>query len=66
MNILVSPGVSGTVTLDIRDKTVDETLQAIAKLCHLTVRREKDFLYISTSPSCAKVKKTTCRCACTT
>ena len=48
MNILVSPGVSGTVTLDIREKTVDEALQAIATLCHLEVRRDRDFLYIST------------------
>ena len=66
MNILVSPGVSGTVTLDIRDKTVDETLQAIAKLCHLEVRRDRDFLYISTPAEVAPdVKKKICRCACT-
>ncbi len=48
MNILVAPSVSGAVTLDVRDKTVDETLQAIEKLCHLTVHREKDVVYIST------------------
>jgi type IV pilus secretin PilQ/predicted competence protein len=48
MNILVSPGISGAVTLDLRDKTIDETLRAIAKLCNLAIRREKDVLYIST------------------
>jgi len=48
MNILVAPSVNGTVTLDVRDKTVDETLQAIEKLCHLTIHREKDVVYIST------------------
>lgn len=48
MNILVAPSVSGAVTLDVRDQTVDGTLQAIAKLCHLTVRREKDAFYVTT------------------
>ena len=47
-SILVSSGVSGMVTLDIRDKSVDETVQIIAKLCHLTVQRDKDTIYIST------------------
>jgi general secretion pathway protein D len=49
LNVLVSPGVKGTVTLDIRDKTMDEALQAIAKLCGLEIRREKSFVYVSTS-----------------
>jgi general secretion pathway protein D len=49
MNILVSPGVKGTVTLDLSDKTVDEALQAIATLCGLEVRSEKDFLVVSTA-----------------
>lgn len=48
LNILVSPGVTGTVTLDLRDKTVDETLRIIARQCRLSVRREKDVIYIST------------------
>jgi type IV pilus secretin PilQ/predicted competence protein len=48
VNILVTPGVSGDVTLDVRDKTVDETLQAIVKLCHLTVQRDKDVFYVTT------------------
>lgn len=48
LNILVSPGVSGKITVDLRDKTVDETLRIIAKQCRLTVRRERDVIYIST------------------
>lgn len=48
MNILVAPGVTGTVTLDLRDKTMDDALQAIARLCQLSVRRERDFLYVAT------------------
>jgi type IV pilus secretin PilQ/predicted competence protein len=48
MNILVTPGVSGDVTLDVRNKTVEETLQIVAKLCRLTVRPEKDGFYVTT------------------
>ncbi len=43
-----SPGVTGTITLDIRDKTLDEALTIIARLCDLKVQREKDVIYIST------------------
>lgn len=48
VNILVSPGVSGKVTMDLRDKTLDEILVAIARLCDLAVHREKDIIYVST------------------
>ena len=48
LNILVSPGVTGNVTVDIRDKTVDETLEIIAKQCRLKVRRDRDVIYVST------------------
>jgi hypothetical protein len=48
MNILVSPQVHGTVTLDVRDKTVDEVLQAIATLCHLEIQRANGFVYVTT------------------
>jgi type IV pilus secretin PilQ/predicted competence protein len=48
LNILVSPGVTGNVTVDIRDKTVDETLEIIARQCRLKVRRDKDVIYVST------------------
>jgi general secretion pathway protein D len=48
VSILVSPGVSGSITLDLQNKTVDEVLRHIASLCNLTVRREKDVVYVST------------------
>jgi len=48
VNILVTPAVRGTVTLDIRDKTVDETLDLIARFCRLSVHRENDVIYVST------------------
>ncbi|MBN1395742.1 MAG: hypothetical protein JW959_12030 [Pirellulales bacterium] len=47
MSILVSPGVSGNVTLDLRDKAADEILQAIAKLCRLKIQREDDLIFVS-------------------
>jgi len=46
LSILVSPGVKGTVTLDLRDKTADEVLNAIAQLCRLSVRRENDIVFV--------------------
>ncbi len=48
LNILVSPSVSGEITLDLNEKTVSEALAAIAKMCNLEIRREKDMLYIFT------------------
>ena len=47
MNITISSGVRGEVTLDLRDKNVDETLRIIAKLCHLAIQREQDVIYVS-------------------
>ena len=48
VNILVSPSVTGVVTLDLRDMTVEEGIEAIARLCRLTVRRDKDLVYVYT------------------
>jgi type IV pilus secretin PilQ/predicted competence protein len=48
VNILVSPGVSGRVTVDLHDKTLDEVLRAIGKLCDVLVHREKDIIYVIT------------------
>jgi general secretion pathway protein D len=48
VNILVSPGVSGTITLDLQNKTLDETLRYLATLCNLSVRRDRDVIYVST------------------
>ena len=48
MNLLVSPAVSGQVTVDLRDVSVDEALRAVLKSCRLTARREQGILYVST------------------
>jgi len=48
VNILVSPKVTGKVTLDIQDKTLEEVLDAIAKLCRVAIQREKDIIYVTT------------------
>ena len=48
VGMALSPSVTGKITLDIRNKTLDEALTIIAGLCHLTVRRENDVIYIST------------------
>jgi type II secretory pathway component GspD/PulD (secretin)/beta-lactamase regulating signal transducer with metallopeptidase domain len=47
-NIVVSPGVSGKVTMNVRDKTLDEILAMIARVCRLVVRRDGDATYVST------------------
>ena len=57
VNILVSPRVSGTVTLDLREKPLDEALQSIAKLCNLDVRSEEDAFYISTPAELRKAEE---------
>jgi type IV pilus secretin PilQ/predicted competence protein len=49
VNILVSPGVNGSVTVDLRNVTLDEALQAIVKICNLTSRREGELIYVSTA-----------------
>jgi type IV pilus secretin PilQ/predicted competence protein len=46
VNILVSPNVKGQVTVDLRDVSVDEALHAVLSLCHLSMRRDKDIIYV--------------------
>jgi general secretion pathway protein D len=48
VGMVVSPGVTGKITMDIQNKTLDEALGIISKLCRLAVRREADVVYIST------------------
>ncbi len=47
LSILVSPGVSGNVTLDLRDKTAEEILQAIARLCQLRIQHVGDMIFVT-------------------
>ncbi len=49
VNILVSPGVSGTVTVDLRNVTFEQALNSIAKICNLTVRQDGELIYVSTA-----------------
>ncbi len=48
VNILVSPGVSGKVTINLRNKTLYEILSVLADLCHFVVRREQDVIFVTT------------------
>ncbi len=48
MNILVSPGVTGHVTADLRNLSFEEALDAILRLCNLVARRENGLLFVYT------------------
>jgi hypothetical protein len=56
-NIVVAPGVAGKITMDIHDKSLDEMLAIIAKLCNLTVRREGDVIFITTLAEIRKAQE---------
>ena len=56
-NIVITSGVAGKVTMDIRDKSFDELLAIIAKVCDLAVRREGDVIYISTPAEIRKAQE---------
>ena len=45
-NVIVSPGVDGKVTADLKNVTYDEALQAILKICNLSARREKNIIFV--------------------
>lgn len=47
-NVLVSPGVTGKITADLKEVTFDQALDAILKLCNLSARREKGIVYVYT------------------
>ncbi|MHC4405484.1 MAG: type II secretion system protein GspD [Planctomycetota bacterium] len=46
MSVLVSPGVTGRVTADLRELEFDEALAAILKLCNLVARREGRLVFV--------------------
>ncbi len=48
LNILVSPGVTGKISAELKGVTEEEGLQAMLKLCSLVARREKDIVYVYT------------------
>lgn len=47
-NVLVSPGVTGKITADLKEVTFDQALDAILKLCNLAAKREKGIVYVYT------------------
>ena len=40
--------MNGNVTLDLHNKTLDDVLAAIEKLCRLKIQRERDVIYVNT------------------
>ena len=53
LNILVSPGVNGRVTANLKGLSPDEALDAIAKLCGLMLRRDRGIIYVYTAQEMA-------------
>lgn len=54
-NVLVSPGVTGHVTADLRGVTFDQALAAILRLCNLQSRQEGNIIYVYTPKELAEM-----------
>lgn len=50
VNILISPGVTGTVRIDLQDVTFRQALDAVLKLASLGARQENGLVYVYTLP----------------
>lgn len=50
LNILVSPGVQGQVTINLDKVTVEQALDSLMKLGNLTSRKEGKLIYVMTPP----------------
>jgi general secretion pathway protein D len=48
LNILVSPGVQGQVTVNLDRVSLDQALEAILKLGNLTAKKEENLIYVFT------------------
>ncbi len=46
LNIMIAPGVTGTVTANLEGVTIDEALAAILRLTNLTARREGGLIFV--------------------
>jgi type IV pilus secretin PilQ/predicted competence protein len=46
LNIMIAPGVTGTVTANLEGVTIDEALGAILRLTNLTARREGGLIFV--------------------
>ncbi len=56
-NILVSPNVAGAVTLDLRGMSLDDALEAIATLCHLSFKRRDGAVYVYTAAELDQIEE---------
>ena len=48
VGMIISQGISGKITMNIQDKTLDDVLAIITKQCRLTIRHDRDMIFIST------------------
>ena len=55
--IIVSPSVTGRLTMDVRNRTIDDTLALIAKVCNLVIRRESNIVFVSTRAEMRKAEE---------
>ncbi len=55
LNIMVSPGVTGKVTINLSGLTPDRTLDAILRLCNLVAQRDRGVIYVYTADEMKKV-----------
>ena len=55
LNIMVSPGVTGKVTINLSGLTPDQTLDAILRLCNLVAQRDRGVIYVYTPDEMKKV-----------
>lgn len=57
ISIVVSPGVTGNVTLDVKDRPIDDIMAIIARRCNLLVRRNPDMIVVSTRDEARKAEE---------
>ncbi len=57
VNIVVSPNVQGTVTVNLEDVTFEQALDVLLKLGSLASRREGDIVYVYTAEELATIQK---------
>jgi type IV pilus secretin PilQ/predicted competence protein len=57
MNMALTAGVKGNVTIDLRNTTMDDALQIIARLNGLTVHQEDGVIYVSTQKELREIEE---------
>ncbi len=56
LNILVSPGTSGLITVNLEGVTLNQVLDAILKLGNLVSKRDKNIIYVYTKDELLKIE----------